>query len=74
MFHVLITVHVSDPNSTVLIEIKVLICSTTRKIQRKGSKGRPRIQWIDNTNKVIEPIGLILRGAMDLTKNRGKWK
>ena len=34
------------------------------------NKGRPRLQWIDNINEDIESTGLMLRGAMDLTKDR----
>jgi len=38
------------------------------------NKGRPRLRWIDNINEDITTIGLTLREAMDLTKDRGQWK
>ena len=38
------------------------------------NKGRPRLRWIDNVKEDIESIGLTLRWAIDLTKDRGQWR
>jgi len=37
--------------------------------KRKKADG-PRLHWIDNINEDIEFMGLTLRRAMDLTKDR----
>lgn len=48
--------------------------TTTCKIRRKYETNRPRIRSIDTINEDIESTGLILRGAIDFTKDRGRWK
>ena len=44
------------------------------RFERERNKGRPRLRWTDNVKKDIESIGLTLRGAKDLTKDRGQWR
>jgi len=41
---------------------------------RKRKKGGTRLRWIDNINEDITSLGLMLRGAMDLTIDRGQLK
>jgi len=36
------------------------------------NKGRTRLPWIDNINDDMTSLGLTLRGAMDLTNDRGQ--
>jgi len=38
------------------------------------NEGRPRSRWIDNIKEDIASLGLILRGAMHLNKERGWWR
>jgi len=40
------------------------------RFQNKRNKSRPRLRWIDNINEDLESIGLTLRIAMDLIKDR----
>jgi len=45
------------------------------RFEGKRNKDRPRMRWIiDNINENIESVGLTLRGAMELTKDRGQWR
>ena len=44
------------------------------RFEGKRNKGRPRLRWIDNINEDITSLGLTLRGALDLTSDRGQWR
>src|SRR6218665_2990132 len=44
------------------------------RFEGKRNKCRPGLRWIDSINEDMESIGLTLRGAIDLTKNRGQWR
>ena len=44
------------------------------RFEGKRHRGRPRQRWIDNINEDITSLGLTLRGAMDLTRDRGQWR
>src|SRR5688572_8591 len=40
------------------------------RFEGKRHKSRPRQRWIDNINEDLTSLGLTLRGAMDLTRDR----
>ena len=44
------------------------------RFEGKRNKGRPRLRWIDNITQDIASLGQTLRGALDLTTDRGQWK
>jgi hypothetical protein len=44
------------------------------RFEGKRNKGRPRLRWIDNITQDIASLGLTLRGALDLTTDRGQWR